>query len=1054
MSLKKKKAVRNIREKASSVPSRHQPRFWLNDWQKTGALGSGSHGTVYAVQHIRTGQRAALKILNHLLQGERTQSRFRQEADAVKRVRHPNVVELYDYAETDDGKCYLLMELLEGQRLDQLKLPLPICQALTIGAEVAAALAAAHQRGVIHRDVKPQNIFLCRSATGQDRVKLLDFGVAKILDPDQCALQTATGEWIGTPAYMSPEQWHRIAELDGRTDVYSLGITLYELLVGRRPFIGKTPYEWQQAHLNSKILQPASFVKFPDGVKALILRMLAKERGARPSSMADVALELRTLNGTLNRAPLGSSPPNRYSTIGIFMLALLSLSGEDRAQDEDTSVGLSALWRKGDGKGTWPRHGDGLLESRTAGFEGDMEEDGRRSDRARVDLGLPTTLPILDSLTEPQSLSAEESRPSGWISAWSGFLADRVSTLNRGRRGRSEQSHSALQIHLFWRIPVPMNNTALRISSGDIPIFPDNAVLADSSNEGWFQYTGDTLTLDPVVQQETPGSLLFEARDSFGCLSAVGTMTDVELRAQATHYVALDTPTREEFLDLKVEKKLLHPHETMQPGVLQVQDARRLPLIDCGSRCQCWVPRRTTLQFVGRGGERTPFARWSIPSCTQNHRCVISESDLRAAQTDVISGSFLSWEQGQDGWETLRPYPLKLDPELQRYYHTRDVAEYANPTQLRAVTSGRSGEFWLTGRGGVLVKWDGFHRKITLDQVGDLDPNVPASNCTEFGCVVGRTTDLYSVAQQRDGIAYAVGHREYKGSEAFAAAYRFNGEEWSTSTLGSEIRSGSSTAQSRQKSLLAVWNAAAGGRTIAVGYGGELVDSKFKALSNPDPFSRNLWAVTGNDAGEILMAGGSNQPLKGPIVMMMDSEGTLKVQDSLRLIGGRPFPNITLRSAWLSPDGRDVWLGGLKGPLYQYERDVQGHLSPTTVCGKGALSTRILSMWGTARNNVWVASRNQVLHCDGTNPWTIRHTAPAGVELTGIAGDPTGELWVVGFYKAPEQDPGPSGPSDFAYVARLRPESRPPQAGEGGAFLPQHEEVSEQSTDHPERPVD
>ena len=108
-------------------------------------------------------------------------------------------------------------------------------------------------------------------------------------------------------------------------------------------------------------------------------------------------------------------------------------------------------------------------------------------------------------------------------------------------------------------------------------------------------------------------------------------------------------------------------------------------------------------------------------------------------------------------------------------------------------------------------------------------------------------------------------------------------------------------------------------------------------------------------------------------------------------------------------------------------------------------------MWGTDRNNVWVASRNEVLHCDGTNPWTIRHTAPPGVELTGIAGDPTGEIWVVGFYKAPDQNPGPTGPNDFAYVARLRPENRP-RVGE--SLFPQDEVVSEQSADHPDRSVD
>ena len=1024
----------------------------LDAWRMIRLIGAGSHGTVYEVEHrTRPGRRAALKILNHLLQEDRAKSRFKQEADAAKLVRHPNVVEVFDYDITADGKCYLLMELLDGRSLDQLDLPLPLRQALSIGAHVAAALSAAHAHGVVHRDVKPQNILLCRESTGRTRVKLLDFGIAKLLDPEQSSLKTATGERLGTPAYMAPEQWRCLREIDGRADVYALGITLYELLVGRQPFQASSDYDWGLIRDKQELPQTASFLKLPREVRALILRMVQKDREKRPQSMSEVAFELRKLSEALYEPLTRTSHSFRYSTIGTLLLlvSFIGLTGDIRVEDDPSAVmRLVPSWT-GNQRGISADQQGRFGEDTGQGAEDSLPEKLSSGSLSRVP-ALPA-LPVVADLDESRSMTAVENRRTGWGSVWPGFTNARKSKLQSAARGGGSQSHDGLQVRLVWRIPPPAPTTSLRISSGGRSILPNDVVLAGNSDEAWFHYSDDTLTLDPAVLRELPGALLFEARNEFGCLLAVGNFAPDEVGAQSTYYVSLDTPSRAEFLDLKVERKVLPVDGTMQPGVLLVEDGQRSPLIDCGFRCQCWIPRGTSLHFVGLGGERTPFAQWSIPSCKEGTQCVVSEAELRAAPPDGIVGTFLSWQQLGDGWETLQPPPITLNPELQRYYRTREHEEYANPTQLRAVTSSSIGSFWLAGRGGILMKWDGLLRSFARNQVGDVDPAAPRLPCEEFGCMVGRTTDLYAVSQQRDGISYSVGHKEFRGREARATAFRFDGERWTPTAIVSSTAATSGLPElGTMKTLLSVWSSPVGNRTVAVGYGGGIVDSAVGVVPNYDLFTRSLWSVTGNEAGWVLMAGSSNQPGKGPIVMMMEPGGTPVVLDSLRTIDDRTIPNVTLRSAWLSPDGRDIWLGGLSGPLFQYERDEHGQLLPTTVCEKGALSIRILSMWGTSRSNVWAASRNRVLHCDGANPWTIRHIAPVGVELTGIAGDPSGEIWVVGFYKAPDQNFGLTGPSDFAYVARLRPENRH-RIGE--SLLPQSEAVSEQSTDQPERAV-
>jgi serine/threonine protein kinase len=203
-------------------------------------LGQGGMGTVYLAEHVRMGRRCAVKVMNpRLLHDPDSVSRFSREAANASRITHPNVAAIYDFGETSDDIVYLAMEFVEGESLAATlgrERELPERRAIEIGRQVAGALGAAHELGIVHRDLKPDNIMVTRSRTGQDVVKVVDFGIAKAT---QGAQQTVTrkGFVVGTPAYMSPEQILGDT-LDGRSDIYSLGCILYEMLTGERAFAG------------------------------------------------------------------------------------------------------------------------------------------------------------------------------------------------------------------------------------------------------------------------------------------------------------------------------------------------------------------------------------------------------------------------------------------------------------------------------------------------------------------------------------------------------------------------------------------------------------------------------------------------------------------------------------------------------------------------------------------------------------------------------------------------------------------------------------------------
>lgn len=244
-------------------------------------IGSGSFGTVYAAQHPVIQQPAAVKVLALRYSVDREMvARFIDEARATSRIEHPSIIKIFSFGRLEDGRRYHVMERLFGEPLDaHLRRvgALEPAAALAILRPIAGALAAAAAAGVVHRDVKPENIFLTQ--TGE--VKLLDFGVAKLRDGASHAQRTATGVPIGTPAYMAPEQC--LGEAVGpRADVYALGVVAYQMLTGQLPYDVDTSFEMMAAHLGDPIPALHRSGPYASAATQAIRAMMAKAPEARP----------------------------------------------------------------------------------------------------------------------------------------------------------------------------------------------------------------------------------------------------------------------------------------------------------------------------------------------------------------------------------------------------------------------------------------------------------------------------------------------------------------------------------------------------------------------------------------------------------------------------------------------------------------------------------------------------------------------------------------------------------------------------------------------------
>ncbi|NTX34915.1 serine/threonine protein kinase [Myxococcus sp. CA033] len=315
--------------------------FVLGSYQLETFLGEGSMGRVFQARHARLGRQVALKVLKpeHARDGGFVQ-RFFQEARTVNQINHEHIVEIFDFVdEGEGGHVYCVMELLRGQGLGVLlkQEPLSLARIQRIAVQVCAALGAAHQVGVVHRDIKPDNLFLTQRAGQPDFVKVLDFGVAKHLSSEGAPTGTLDGTIIGTPAYMSPEQAAGLS-VDARSDIYAVGNIFYEMLCGHPPFQAEAfgqlvvqiitqPPPPLPSHLPSG--EP-----LPPQLTELVMRCLAKEPEGRPQSLAEVTTGLLLLPVQVPTSPeavaameLSERPTRRMSVVGAGRRRAVMLAG-------------------------------------------------------------------------------------------------------------------------------------------------------------------------------------------------------------------------------------------------------------------------------------------------------------------------------------------------------------------------------------------------------------------------------------------------------------------------------------------------------------------------------------------------------------------------------------------------------------------------------------------------------------------------------------------------------------------------------------------------------
>ncbi len=259
-------------------------------------IGEGAMGAVYLGSHDTLDRQVAIKVLRpELASNAVLVNRFIDEARAASQIGHPGLVEVYDFGRLVDGRHYSVMAFLEGQDLDEALLSqgAQSCgRAAAIGVQVASALAAAHAKGIIHRDLKPANVFLARDQNGAETVKVLDFGIAKLLAGHSDA-RTQAGHIVGTPEYMAPEQAQALANIDHRADIYSFGCMLYELLVGRPPHVGDNIPSILVAQLQEAPIPPTQLrADIPVELERIVLRCLAKQPENRFQSMEELRAAL------------------------------------------------------------------------------------------------------------------------------------------------------------------------------------------------------------------------------------------------------------------------------------------------------------------------------------------------------------------------------------------------------------------------------------------------------------------------------------------------------------------------------------------------------------------------------------------------------------------------------------------------------------------------------------------------------------------------------------------------------------------------------------------
>ncbi|MCA9579282.1 MAG: protein kinase [Myxococcales bacterium] len=333
-------------------PSAIARSFDATPYRYVQTLGQGGMGTVFEAEHRTLGTRVAVKVLHPELAGrDELADRMRLEAQALARLSHPNVVQVTDLGRTDDGLVYYVMERLVGRTLGaelEARGALPYDESLAIALAALDALAAAHDLGIVHRDVKPENIFLADDGRGGRRVKLLDFGIAKVVAeagavpgrPAALAFPTREDVLLGTPHYVAPEQIAQRAVVSPATDVYAMGLVLYRLFCGRHPFAGRPRDAVLRAHLEEQVRRPSALAPVGAALEDAILRALARNPHERPRDARALAALL--MDPRVAMAPEHAAPSEAHTAATLAVpraLVRLPPSAEPDASDPQAPPG-------------------------------------------------------------------------------------------------------------------------------------------------------------------------------------------------------------------------------------------------------------------------------------------------------------------------------------------------------------------------------------------------------------------------------------------------------------------------------------------------------------------------------------------------------------------------------------------------------------------------------------------------------------------------------------------------------------------------------------------
>src|ERR1700691_5767119 len=320
-----------------------------NKYEILGRLGIGGMGVVYRGRHLTFNEVCAIKIVSDAIAGDANfLQRFQTEAVVTRKLRHPNAVRVDDFDYTEDGRPFIVMELVEGKNIGEIlhaEGAFRASRAVRIATQAASALGVAHKLGVVHRDIKPANILLAKDDQGQEIAKVLDFGIAKLREVagEAQSGMTMTGMVVGTPLYMSPEQFmgkKAGEEIDGRTDLYSLDVVLYQMVTAQLPFEGDTLYSLMMQHVEGTVRPPHELVPelhIPESLSRVILKAIDKAREQRFQTAEEFIAALdQVANDQAAKVPAAS---DEFSSNQIAPIDATSLFRGSQASPVPTKTG-------------------------------------------------------------------------------------------------------------------------------------------------------------------------------------------------------------------------------------------------------------------------------------------------------------------------------------------------------------------------------------------------------------------------------------------------------------------------------------------------------------------------------------------------------------------------------------------------------------------------------------------------------------------------------------------------------------------------------------------